>query len=75
MPYTITTIHPDRSEEDGGSAADERQAVATLDEARNAVWQAVQAQERFRADAFTITESGGSVGPLPDGTVITIEPS
>lgn len=52
-----------------------RRAVATLDEMHRAV---IVAAERVRAgrtvtaDALAALSSGGTVGPLPDGTVIEV---
>jgi len=80
MPYIITTRTPYHDEEHGADSIDTRTAVATLDEARHAV---------FCTDAVTLaptpdyarvanrlhemTEAGGTVGPLPDGTVIEVK--
>lgn len=51
-----------------------RRAVATLNEARGAV------QAQLEATGWSVhpasdlpTEAGGSIGPLPDGTVIEVE--
>lgn len=53
-----------------------RRAVATLDEARQ--WThdecALRCADDSAADALTIPESGGTIGPLPDGTVIEVAP-
>lgn len=48
-----------------------RRAVATLDEARMHVWRTVSLQAAYAVSA--LPESGGTVGPLPDGTVIEVE--
>lgn len=59
-----------------------RRAVATLDEARTAAEDRVidalgvlgthaASDERF--DARELPEQGGTIGPLPDGTVIEVE--
>lgn len=71
MPYIVTTRSPDLD-------AIEPYAVATLDEALEYVSTTIcdlmagenfgQYQDEFRA----IGETGGSVGPLPDGTVIEV---
>lgn len=45
-----------------------RTAVATLDEARKVVWGPLD----WRGTCEHISESGGTVGPLPDGTVIEV---
>jgi hypothetical protein len=62
-----------------------RHAVATLEEARDKGWAEARrhlhvdqgASEWVRwGDAFRdLPESGGTVGPLPDGTVIKVEPT
>ena len=55
-----------------------RTAVATLDEARTAAYFACDAakpyEDPFKDAACDLPESGGSVGPLPDGTVIEVRP-
>jgi hypothetical protein len=48
-----------------------RRAVATLDEARMHTWRTVSLQAAYAVSA--LPESGGTVGPLPDGTVIEVE--
>jgi hypothetical protein len=50
-----------------------RRAVATLDEAREALCDAIHAVDPD-ATVFDIGGDGGSVGPLPDGTVIEVAP-
>jgi hypothetical protein len=56
-----------------------RRAVATLDEARDEcerLWTATLpwAQEGTRGLVnLKVSESGGTVGPLPDGTIIEVE--
>jgi len=83
MPYIITIWH----NEDAAPTPvipkpkDTRKAVATLDEALSDVSTIVcnlmagenfgQYQDQFRA----IDESGGTVGSLPDGTVIEVRPT
>ena len=75
MPYIITTINPQGAAEqdsDGRSyyvPTSTRTAVATLNEAdlylqRFDQWQTV--------DVRNLPESGGTVGPLPDGTVVEV---
>lgn len=64
MPYIITTQWP--SHDPSGKwhyIVKSRRAVATLDEARQAVF------------PHALPESGGTVGPLPDGTVIEVGPA
>lgn len=48
-----------------------RVAVGTLQEAREAT-EAAARTSRIAIDAL-VAESGGSVGPLPDGTLIQVE--
>jgi hypothetical protein len=77
MPYIVTTHYPHRDEEEGGSAPDERTAVATLEEAREAVAQTINAARVPNlhpavAQYDALPEAGGTVGPLPDGTVIEV---
>lgn len=69
MPYIVTTtmLYPPR------------RAFATLDEARRHAGGIVEARSTRLASTATqkqiaaLSESGGSVGPLPDGTIIEIE--
>ena len=73
MPYIITTIPAPGAFHDNGSPVFEtRTAVATLDEAdlylqRLDQWQSV--------DVRDLPAEGGTVGPLPDGTVIEMRPA
>jgi hypothetical protein len=101
MPYVVTTkrLTPDGL---GVTRPNERRAVATLEEARQAVndadeigavedllfdlaqtvmrddpqlhWDRDRGLIYLRAWDQLIPESGGTVGPLPDGTVIEVEP-
>lgn len=80
MPYIITTTT--RRGPEGATKFDvTRRAVATLDEAREEAWDAYSqpddvARETLDALAeqvFAITEQGGTIGPLPDGTRIEVE--
>jgi hypothetical protein len=86
MPYIITTIRPQRRNPDDLAAGYEdvrsRRAVATLDEARERARTIVQGQDWERhtitlgswcASVRNLGESGGTIGPLPDGTVIEVE--
>ena len=60
-----------------------RRAVATLEEARKATRRKLEPflpggvlegdPAKWLKAAWSIPESGGSVGPLPDGTLITVE--
>lgn len=82
MPYIVTTypvIEPGIADEDAMT----RRAVDTLDEARQAAQDAVDnagpIKSRHSWESFcgyiahTMGEDGGTIGPLPDGTVITVE--
>lgn len=70
MPYiiTISTVS--------------RRTVATLEEARRGCVDYISANKRephrpwraFYPMAETVSESGGTIGPLPDGTTIDVEP-
>ena len=86
MPYIITTkrLMP----HDAGARAHNsddwpRTAVATLDEARHEAWGVVQgrnwmtdvsAYQAVSDEARALPTEGGTVGPLPDGTVIEVAP-
>jgi hypothetical protein len=80
MPYIITTLHPWADANEPARRARTRTAVATLEEAQDIVTEDLQ---HFDFDAFpdhpladgipALPESGGTVGPLPDGTVIEVE--
>lgn len=75
MPYTITTTEPGHYCMHCGPGACttdahsrvSRRAVATLDEARVAVSEATGFDP-----GWPRLESGGTIGPLPDGTVIEV---
>jgi hypothetical protein len=78
MPFIITTTrHLPSMESHDTMEYVERRAVATLEEARtlasDAVYDAGLKTVVDAEQAFTIPVSGGSVGPLPDGTVIEVE--
>lgn len=80
MPYIITTKRPLAGNQtlDEAMENDDVTAVATLDEARAHL-------RPILADAFPhgpvgnraavrdLPESGGTIGPLPDGTVIEVQ--
>ena len=79
MPYIITTTQS--LETDVQGATDSRIAVATLEEARKTASHTVMrasvghAAGDWRAVKFgarELPESGDTVGPLPDGTVIEV---
>lgn len=70
---------------DGRVLVVSRRAVATLEEAKRAAYKPIDDQRadfkmgprvygRLRRIAFDWSGSGGTVGPLPDGTVIEVEP-
>jgi hypothetical protein len=78
MPYIITT-HARLTQTMPGPTT--RIAVATLDEAREAAYSAVEDREppimvcfRLAGECHDMSESGGTIGPLPDGTVIEVKP-
>jgi hypothetical protein len=84
MPYIITTKRPNECPSRVGFADDMRvtgrRAVATLEEARDGSIDIVRhagppVGEYFEAEkiANRLPESGGTVGPLPDGTLIEVE--
>lgn len=79
MPYVITTLWSNSPAEAGHDVT--RHAVATLEEARELTAGIVHGFEialgRTLGDAYatalTRSEQGGTVGPLPDGTLIEVE--
>jgi hypothetical protein len=79
MPYIVTTERELPSAEDSSTLTyRERRAVATLEKARLVVREAVFTGSALTAPAIwnsiaVLPESGGTVGPLPDGTVIEVE--
>jgi len=87
MPYIITTRKYDDPYAPNPALLDiSRTAVATLDEARETVASIIDVGEATRGnlpgpsgdayqlDAVRISADGGTVGPLPDGTVIEVRP-
>lgn len=84
-PYIVTAKRrwDDAATNTGGFSVESRLAVATLDEARafvgneiadvaantNRLYPALDKQHR------ELSESGGTVGPFPDGTVIEVAPT
>jgi hypothetical protein len=79
MPFIVTTKSRYNGANDlGYSAVVSRQAVATLEEARRACLGALDAAHLHGSpvtvyrDAVDLPESGGTVGPLPDGKVIEV---
>jgi len=87
MPYIITATTPRFMESTAGlsrmSPTRTRTAVATLDEARlvaSGIWQKRLGYRKYgptpddlaRYGNWAVPESGGTIGPLPDGTVIEV---
>jgi len=75
MPYIIETRYSDCDFPGSCGECDiSRIAVATLDEARRITAREYREHvHRFMGfDTRWITESGGTIGPLPDGTVIEV---
>jgi hypothetical protein len=78
MPYIITTTAPSARSIDGQRDVGylvTRRAVATLEETRAAVWTQVFDSGSRRIDGSEVDalpESGGTIGPLPNGTVIEV---
>ena len=80
MPYIITThtvavasLTPSRNRS-GGTAS---RAVTTLDEARATAIEVVDrlpgdGYNEWHAEADNLPDAGGTIGPLPDGTVIEV---
>lgn len=81
MPYIITAVTPSgwrTPDTFDGVTRTTRRAVATLDEARAIVAQAYEDAHGHRhpadlAYAYERIGSGGTIGPLPDGTVIEVK--
>lgn len=69
MPYIITTTRPltSRQRHAMESATRTRRAVATFDEARGEVIRHITTPF-----AWDLALDGGTIGPLPDGTVIEV---
>ena len=90
MPYIITTHAPDLSNpahrHSGIKAVTTRTAVATLKEARTSAFSILiginhrdeTGAQYIDEDTFdaarALPDAGGTVGPLPDGTVIEVRP-
>jgi hypothetical protein len=82
MPFIVTTKRPCNCDGDPHIGSISRRAVATLEEARESLTAEVLAaygdrrDVEFRncnADARCLPGSGGTTGPLPNGTVIEVE--
>jgi len=78
MPYVITTRYSDCDFPDSCGECDiTRTAVATADDARRAIIAIGEQHDTWiGGDALhgPIDRNGGTVGPLPDGTVIEVQP-
>jgi hypothetical protein len=81
VPYVITVKRPCPGCDDGETHERSRRAVAGLEEAREAardsVYVHIGTSDRWLSFMRTVDdlgESGGTVGPLPDGTVIEVAP-
>ncbi len=77
MPYLITTRTTDTAERHDPSRLSISQTVAaTLDEARKAasemLWRQGAEPDSWRL--AELSDSGGTIGPLPDGTTIEVLP-
>lgn len=71
-PYVVTTKRPNCSQGARCTHATvARRAVATLEEAKTTILDMPGC--RWLDAVALINESGGTVGPLPDGTVIQVE--
>jgi hypothetical protein len=81
MPYVVTTkrrCEPAAGTDDWPMLLPvSRQTVATLEEARRIAGRACLGSTPLNLEnieqARTLPEPGGTVGPLPDGTVIEVE--
>jgi hypothetical protein len=83
MPYVVTTKRPRPQEGGCGEilAVVSRRAGGTLEEAQAEAHRIVNAQPHRLSDPLwnnaieAWPKSGGTVGPLPDGTVIAVKPT
>jgi hypothetical protein len=80
MPYIVTTkrVSATRTTPPNDNDLLSRRAVATLEGARTSAEESVKAHAvgligQWRRQAESLPESGGTIGPLPDGTVIEVE--
>jgi len=79
MNYTITTTTPYMWQGNGPNrnAGMTTRTVDTLDDARDAVVCILSQYDEdplfphWRSQALMLSESGGTIGPLPDGTMIS----
>jgi hypothetical protein len=85
MPYVVTTKRPCPACTHGPAGGGEhrpesvsRRAVATLEEAHCVAYDIAEPGPRGERHnhqaALLLPESGGTVGPLPGGTVIEVKP-
>lgn len=85
MPYVVTTgkRFNDTDSGIGGVQVESRRAVATIEDARNAAdailadhsdGAQLMAWAAISAEVPNLPEAGGKVGPLPDGTMVEVEP-
>lgn len=84
MPYIVTTRQSRDENNHPPEHPDECRAVATLEEARQDARNAVEDRAQqpgwtedyiaARETARALPEQGGSIGPLPGGTVIEVAP-
>jgi hypothetical protein len=78
MPYVVTTRRASATRTAPPSHNDvfSRREVATLEQARRTAGQACLGSTPLNLEnierARTLPDSGGTVGPLPDGTVIEV---
>lgn len=85
MPYIITTKPRPRLKWHGSCVpgVESRRAVATLEEAQDAVPEMMHGRHNLDVAAIASTahalislpDSGGTIGPLPDGTEIEVSPA
>jgi len=75
MPYVITTRRESgRMTDNGWKYDDTRVAVATLEDARLRIAEDHANYMPRLQTATRLSESGGTIGPLPDGTIIEVKP-
>lgn len=85
-PYVITAKRPHYDPPDYGPFQTKRRAVATLADVKRDVLDVINADAERSPEAwnaaydvknatFALPASGGTIGPLPDGTVINVEPT
>ena len=76
-PYVITTKRETGDDPYEHEPLVSRRAVATLEEARDLVWESARSStfdpHDWNKPINEIPDTGGTVGPLPGGTVIEVE--